>query len=71
MRVCHQNITKCQPFHSTNVSQIIIHKAVDVEIETLLTFSSASAEYQLLVSHSQLVGHDYFAWASACSGKLC
>ena len=41
----------------------------DVEVETLLTFSSSSADYQLLVSDSQLVGHDYFSWASACSGK--
>ena len=41
----------------------------DVESETLLTFSSTSAEYQLLVSNSELVGHDYFSWVSACLGK--
>ena len=41
----------------------------DVEVETLLTFSSSSADYQLLVSDSQLVGHDYFSWVSACSGR--
>ena len=41
----------------------------DVEPETLLTFSSTRAEYQLLVCDSQLVGHDYFSWVSACSGK--
>ena len=42
----------------------------DVEIETLHTFASINAEYQLLVSHSQLVGHDYNFWTSRCSGKL-
>ena len=42
----------------------------DVKIETLLTFSSINAKYQLLVSHSQLVGHDYSYWALRCSGKL-
>ena len=43
----------------------------DVRIENLLTFTSPSAIYQLRASHGQLVGHDYFSWASACSGKLC
>ena len=42
----------------------------DIKIETLLTFSSINAKYQLLVSHSQLVGHDYSYWALRCSGKL-
>ena len=40
----------------------------DVEIETTLRFSSTTAEYQLITSHSQLVSHDYSSWVSACSG---
>ena len=42
----------------------------DVEIDTLLTFSSTSADYQILTSHSRLVGYDYSYWASRCSGKF-
>ena len=41
----------------------------DFGIETLNDFSSTNTEYQLLTSHSQLVGHDYSFWASKCSGK--
>ena len=33
----------------------------DVEIETLLTFCSTSADYQVLNSHLQLVGYDYYS----------
>ena len=42
----------------------------DVEIETHNEFSSTTAEYQLLTSHRQLVGHDYSFWASRCSGRI-
>ena len=42
----------------------------DVEIETLLTFSSTTSDYQVLTSHSQLVGYDYSYWVSRCLGKL-
>ena len=41
----------------------------DVDVDTFPTFSSTSADYQLLVSDSQLVGDDYFSWVSTCSGK--
>ena len=42
----------------------------DVGIETINAFSSTTADYQLLTSHSQLVGHDYSFWASRCSGNI-
>ena len=42
----------------------------DVQIETTLTFSSTTAEYQLFTSNSQLVGHNYSYWTSRCSGKF-
>ena len=42
----------------------------DVEIETLLTFSSTTADYQLFDSDSQLVGYDYSYWVSRCLGRL-
>ena len=42
----------------------------DVEIDTAFTFSSTTAQYQLLTSHSQLVGRDYSSWVSTCSGEF-
>ena len=39
----------------------------NIETETLLTFSSTTAKYQLLVSQ---VPYDYFTWTSICSSKL-
>ena len=42
----------------------------DVGIDTTLTFSSTTAGYNVLASHSQLVGHNYSYWAPRCSGKL-
>ena len=42
----------------------------DVKIETLLTFSSTTADYQVLASDSQLVEYDYTYWVSRCLGRL-
>ena len=58
-----------QSFPSPAVTNVLACET-DVEIETLLTFASTATEYQLLVSNSQMVGHDYSYWVSRCSGKL-
>ena len=39
----------------------------EVGIETLLTFSSTTIKYQVLVSQ---VAFDYLSWTSSCSSKL-
>ena len=39
----------------------------DIEVKTLLTFSSTTSKYQLLVSQ---VAYDYLSWTSICSSKL-
>ena len=54
---------RCFPFPDCLVCE------TNVGVETALTFASINAEYRLLTSQSQLVGHDYLSWASACTGK--
>ena len=42
----------------------------DNDIETSIRFSSTTRDYELLVNHLQLIGHDYSYWKARCSGKL-